>query len=552
MDWHFHCPSGASVEPDPTDSDGDGIPDNPGCPNSEILPGDDSPRICVGGCYYRTPLNDEQARSGDNSLHMGAHFDLTNAATGNTTHFRSLQSFVSAPINLALFPRRGDLELSFFHIVNLVDNNRASLADGSCADCADVQFQVDNDPDPAVDDWGFWAKLVPFQNVYDHRPHNADWEGYYCQFTPVDAGPDISAPRGIKETICFPGGAWSSCGSDVATTPADVGDCTGPGFLDPPDGVGVWVESKFNMKGLLGQRIRIRWIGASWQFDVDSRTGSYYEAGWQNSPADDGWWLDDIMITGGLESPLPPVVDRSGAAGDPTPDCPAGGFICDETMAETDHGTRPVLTAFDLDGALIDGVDVLARAGQPIRINAVDSQIPGGCTDGVVQYRFLRNGETVQDWSSKFYYADSPQRDQTYTVMIRCSSDHSCTSAAGVSLTLPVYGGDGADVAVLAAHDPGTGTTNLTWEARPQPSPMSGYDLFRGTVPPGLGSLNALYCNVPQAEPGSVIGRPDTSMPPVETAYYYVAGHRSLAPGATTILGRASDDSVRRAGFICP
>src|SRR6185369_7741807 len=167
-DWHLHCPPGVTT-----------------CPNTES-------GSCVGGCFYQTPANGRKALSVPNSLHMGAHFDLTNYQNGDTTHLRALQAFVSAPINLAIFPRAGDLELSMFHIADLIAAGRGVSSGSStqCADCADVQIQVDANPDPAVDDWGPWDKLVPFQNGYDHQmgAYSQFSPGYYCRFTPIDTG----------------------------------------------------------------------------------------------------------------------------------------------------------------------------------------------------------------------------------------------------------------------------------------------------------------------------------------------------------------------------
>ena len=286
MDWHVHCPVGSTH-----------------CPNLET-------GSCVGGCSFDTPTGGQKSHSGQNSLHMGAHFDATDNLAGDTTHFRALQGYQSAPINLALFPRPGDLELSFYHITRLMDNNGVNSAAGLCVDCADVQIQVDTDADPNVDNWGFWDKLVPFQNVYDHKPNAASvFGGYYCLFTPTDTGTAPPAPRGVHETTCFPLGAWSHCGNPRGTVSANTFDCPGPGVVDPT-GTGVWVETRFNLAAYLGQRVRLRWIGSSWEFDAFS--SSYYEVGpgWSSTFQDDGWWLDNISVTGVITSQTTPNSDN--------------------------------------------------------------------------------------------------------------------------------------------------------------------------------------------------------------------------------------------------
>ena len=96
----------------------------------------------------------------------------------------------------------------------------------------EVQVRVDRNPDPTPgsgDDWGPWDKLVPFENVYDHIPYV--WSFYsnvsYCNLTPADTGSAPPAPRGVHETMCFPLGVWSHCGS--AWGIGSTMSCPGPG-----------------------------------------------------------------------------------------------------------------------------------------------------------------------------------------------------------------------------------------------------------------------------------------------------------------------------------
>jgi Thrombospondin type 3 repeat len=532
MDWHVHCAAGA-----------------PNCPNTES-------GTCVGGCSYNTPTDGQFSRNGNNSMHMGAHFVASSYRAGDTTHFRALEGFVSAPINLTFLPVAGDLEMSFWQIARLMDNNGVigGANAGQCADCGDVQVQVDQDPDPAVDSWGFWDKLVPFQNVYDHKGQAfSAFASYYCEFTPTDTGTAPPAPRTppVHETMCFPQGLWSHCGSDisVSVTPAALNQCAGPGVLDS-QGRGVWVQSKFNLAQFLGQRIRIRWIGMSWVFD--NQSSSYYEigGGWDTTSNDDGWWIDDVSVSGVLAQPAALSVDTK----------PGPGGICQTGCNPTvgDQGTSVLLKITDPEGNLLDGVTHLALDGQTIRVSAADSTLPGGCTSGTTQYRFTKNGAVAQDWSSKAYFEDSPLTDASYTAKVRCSSDFTCTSQIGASMSLAVYTGDGQDLTLTLQRPTPASTTTLSWIARPQPASMAGYDLFRGTVPPpdtGLGTLAPFACHIAQGAIGSTISTPamvDPAVPAPGTAFYYLAGHRSLTAGAKTALGRASSGSVRIAPVACP
>jgi hypothetical protein len=267
MDWHIHCPAGT----------------------------------CTNQPGHVTPEDGPMARSGANSLHWGYHFDL-HSRDGDTTRVRQLAAFMTDPIHLTPAPQPGDLELSFFHIADMMDNYSTQFRVGEASDFGDVQIQA---LDPDAGQWGYWGKLVPFQNVYDHISYV--WSTFgtsptYCVLTPTDTGAGGYAPRGVRETLCFPNGVWSRCGH--SRDAFNTGQCIGPG-LPGATGPGLWVQSRFSLAGYLGQTVRIRWIAQSWEFDCC--TNSYYElgGGWGPQPGDEGWWIDDIRVTGALQSPAP-------------------------------------------------------------------------------------------------------------------------------------------------------------------------------------------------------------------------------------------------------
>jgi hypothetical protein len=447
MDWHLHCPQGAA-----------------NCPNVES-------GACLGGCSYNTPTGGTHALSPPNSLHMGAHFDPSSTA-GDTTHLRTLQGFMSAPINLALLPRTGDLDLSFFQIARLMDNNGVGPGNNhQCVDCGDVQIQVDQNPDPNIDSWGFWDKLVPYQNVYDHKPNAWSVFGaYYCQLTPTDTGSAPPNPFGVHETICYPLGAWSHCGSTIGTSPTTVVNCAGPGVVEP-SGVGVWVQTRFHLQNYMGQRIRIRWIAETWNFGAGVDT--YFEEGnpWNGTTADDGWWLDDIVLTGAVTQQVTPQIDTKPRTGT----CPSDP--CNEVLG--DHGTAAAFAVTDRGGAPIDGVTRVAQAGEAIRLDASASTLPGGCANGHAEYQFLKDGAVAQSWTANPFFDDSPERITHYTVLLRCTSDPACVSAVGASLDVPVRSGDGGDVLF------GVRGTSL--------DPTAGVRYFRGAC--SAGTVGA-PCNV--------------------------------------------------------
>src|SRR5439155_7933262 len=261
--------------------------------------------------------------------------------------------------------------------------------------------------------------------------------------------PPASRIPPVHETMCFTQGAWSHCGSIRGTNTATVFNCDGPGVIDTADGVGVWAKTSFSLKNYVGQRVRVRWIGASWVFDDAS--SSYFEVGpgWNTTLQDDGWWIDDIVVSGTIQTPTPPPIDNLPASSRTPPSvCPTNA--CNPALG--DHGTNVVLKVIDLDGNVLDGTTKVAVAGRSIRVSAVDSTLPGGCVGGALQFQFFKNGALVQDWTSKSFYEDAPEISASYSTQARCSSfftsaaqPNRCTSTVGASIDVPVYSGDGGE-----------------------------------------------------------------------------------------------------------
>jgi hypothetical protein len=442
MDWHIHCPAGS-------------------CPNGQ-------------GHVTPTPEG-PLAFSGQNSLHWGHHFDTT-SRSGDSVKFRQLAAFMTDPINLTPVPGVGDLELSFYHVADQMDNNTYNLPPGQANDYGDIHIQVFDANAPGGGQWGFWDRLQPYQNVYDHIAYI--WSTFgtgttYCLLTPTDTGTGGYAPRGVKETMCYPNGIWSHCGNsrDESTT-WQCGDADDQGHVGATGttGPGLWMQSKFSLANYLGQTVRIRWIAQSWEFDCCS--SSYYEVGgtWFDQPGDEGWWVDDIRITGALTAPAAPSADTqtpfSGA-------CPANG--CNNTVG--DSGFNIDLTVTDSDG------NGLIVAGEKILLSAAGTTNPGGCVGGGPQFRFFKDGtapaNVVQDWSSDPTFIDNPVADAVYRVQVRCSTafapPNGCLSnlaSAAAMESIYVCQGSGCDIVLTltntrgrcftAASPTGTNTGDLS------------------------------------------------------------------------------------------
>jgi Thrombospondin type 3 repeat len=518
MDWHIHCPPGE-------------------CPNAD---------------GHITPADGALAHSGRNSLHWGYHTDINNRLNGDTVKFRQLAAFVTEPMILTplpgccteVFPGSGDfrpdLQLSFFHIASMISNDSGVNAPpGTAFDYGDVQIHVDQG---GTQGWGTWDKLAPFENVYDHVPQI--WSDFgttttYCQLTPTDTGTAPPAPRGVHETMCWNQGVWSNCGWqwDQTTTK----ECDGPGQTGNM-GQGNWIQTKFDLGRYLGQRVQIRWIAQSWEFNPTAQSYESVGASWDNQLDDDGWWVDDIKITGLIQTQIALLVDnrppQSGA-------CPA---TCSQAVG--DHGTTAVLAVRDANA---DGV---IERGEKLTLDASASSLPGGCVGGVAQYRFVRDGQVVQDWTTNNAFVDAPIKDANYQLFVRCSADFQCTGTTGASSLARVYTGDGEDL-VLTLTNAGAGSANLSWLARPQPSSVSGYDVFRGLLTglksdTSLATLTCLRADVPQQAVGSTVQITDVPTPNVGQTFYYFVGHSANAAGGKDALGRKSDNTILVSPVSCP
>jgi hypothetical protein len=355
--------------------------------------------------------------------------------------------------------------------------------------------------------------------------------------------------------MCFPLGLWSRCGSTTATTSAGTGNCAGTGIVEP-DGKGVWLETKFNLAGFLGQRVELRWVMESWVFDGVS--SSYYEigAGWDTTTADDGWWLDDIAIVGTVTQQVTPQPDTRASAGGVCLDgslaaVPASG--CDNTVG--DGGTAVLLKVQDLDGNILDGITSTVTAGQSVRISAIDSQIVGGCANGIAEYQFFKNGELVQDWGPKTFYLDAPEANVvettagagSYGAKVRCSTDFSCTSVVGGQLNVPVYSGEGGDSffgeltsppdpSVGIQYNPGTGETTLNWW---NPGNRA-VDVYRGTIDNGTkGTLATPFYVLDNTAAGASCYLQDVAGAPTSTGSNYTSGPLNQAADPNPALGEA-------------
>ncbi len=522
MDWHIHCPAGA-------------------CPN---LPG------------HVTPDDGDFAYSGQNSLHWGHHFEI-HSRNGDSTKFRQLAAFMTDPIHLTPVPDPGDLGLSFFHVAAMMDNNSYNLPLGQANDLGDVQIQVFDGGAPGGGQWGFWDRLAPFQNTYDHTSYI--WSAFhsywtYCVLTPTDTGTGGYAPRGVKETLCYPSGIWSHCGN--ARNTLTVHQCDGPGVTGSTGG-GLWVESRFSLADYLGRTVRIRWIAESWEFDCCSQ--SYYQLGgaWSDIEEEDGWWVDDIKITGAVQYPAGQPAEHEVCNGRDD-DC--NGNVDDDIGPGTvsvvlapprlwppNHRMVDVHATVTLDG----GCPAACLSLPTIVLTAVSSDEPDDAEGG-------GDGNTVADiqeatvGGADFDLRLRAERDQPgdgrrYQLTYAATDCSGSTTVGSAAVFVPQDQNGTSEPVSVAADEFSAGTT-LTWPAIPE---AISYDVVRGNTAnlKDAGEsidLGPVACIRSGSTEPTTFGYEDAEFPLLGEAYFYLVAYDDA--WGTSGYGTASAAKPRIAG----
>jgi hypothetical protein len=344
---------------------------------------------------------------------------------------------------------------------------------GRAADRAvlQVQFAGDDNPVPALaPGLSPWIKVTGsqfLQNGYEIQP--AD-NFISCMFDPIDDGNseddwfDASDPnrRLGPSSTCFPEFVWAATG-DTDNETNDVNDfwrADGPG-LAGTFGRGTWVESVVDLSRFRGRRLRLRFLETGIN-DPDNTTWEQLFSPLNPNDCDDGWWIDDIIVTDAIDAPA--SVQADPAANDDPVAFPPCGTDCDAVVAGVD--VEPVA----------DMATPLPAPGLAIELDAGVSFPDPKCVNGVLQYAFWidENGNDVVDDPGDTLvrgFTDNPILLQappagvtTYLVQARCSSAPACidTFPRDVVVDCPTSGargGGGGIFETIIAPDKNT----LTW-----------------------------------------------------------------------------------------
>lgn len=312
-------------------------------------------------------------------------------------------------------------ELIFRHQVSFVDSRAVGANAGTTADRGVVMAQLaDGDTGDAI---GSWFKLTPYVNGYD-LVNSQQYTN--CMFDPTDDGTseddffDPTQPdrRFGPSSTCFPEPVYAWLGdTDAPFAEGNLGRATdGPG-LEGDAGLGTWVESRVALARYRGRRLRLRFLNSA----IKASNVVTHEAlfGWNPTPEDDGWFIDDVEVTDTLGVPAVVGVDDADNSGLPS-EC---GIGCQSASA--------VLEATPA---------APAAPGIPVELRG-DASFTDICPGGAYQYRFRRAGALVRGWSADPRYLDAPSRTTAYGLEFRCASAaEACTDAATLVVPVPCPG----------------------------------------------------------------------------------------------------------------
>jgi hypothetical protein len=226
---------------------------------------------------------------------------------------------------------------------------------------------------------GPWIKVEPYWNPYDQQ-NSPDI--FQCGFDPIDDGStedDFFDPTDPARTLgpsslCYPEFVYVRHGeSSSPFAPANMGRADGPG-LAGMWGLGTWIETKFDLERFRGRSVRVRFIATTLEGNAVPQGENWEDIFHINpDPGEDGWWIDDVEVSGTLTMPAVVTVDvqdNSGLSGPPA-DGDLDGF-CDP-MDNCTHAANADQQDSDDDG-LGDSCDTCPQLAY-----VIDPDVDGVC-----------------------------------------------------------------------------------------------------------------------------------------------------------------------------
>lgn len=453
----------------------------------------------AGTCDVTGTCPDESTCNGlgDSCMHMGLHVGGYAADTIHInnifyTYFRGDDldgtggGTDRSPLQIGLGRPGTDDQplLSFWHSLSIIDDRAVNVAYGNTCDAAVVHLLVDRNNDgtqqlgPPTDTTkdGWWTKGKPFygaprqqRQVIGNCAYDPDDDGNNEDDLDQDLTPNGRA-KGPSST-CFPEFIWACVGDtgqpeynpgigevepDNALCFPEVDVNDQPILRDGP-GRGRWIQSQFDLSTYKGRKIWFRFLTSHVQFGQGTWSAVLGAAVGGNR--DDGWFIDDIQISGTAAAPFALKADTKTP---PLEVC--GASLCSGLTARVTGSTYPVRndnSDNDTDGTIDEtdeGAAVTVSSDAPLRNVGLNGQNDGTgaasasvgtCINGVLQYRFWADrdndntldlpSELIRDYTENPLGTANPVCDEALKMDLRCSSapnDPACQSRASLAVTV--------------------------------------------------------------------------------------------------------------------
>ena len=536
-----------------------------------------------GTCQFNTgtctnPSPGTCTGTGTACMHMGYHVggDVQN----DTIHLDNIfYAYYRTPLQIGLGRPGTDDQpiLDWWQQVAVIDERSISnLSEPYSMDAAVVHILVDRNNDatqevgppgnPLKD--GFWEKVRPYYGAPRHQRVPAG----NCSYDPDDDGnnekdidPSLLTIGGRAtgpSSTCWPEFVWA-CVGDTQDPPynPNLGQVE-PNAICFPEvdsqenyivrrgfGPGRWVEAKVDLSKYRGRKIWFRFLTSHIQFG--SGTWSSVIGGYYGGNRDDGWYIDDVNVTGTTPTPITLLPDANAVP--PPSSCPTQ--LCGNPMAlaanfsaatnQTEHdgfdnncngvideageggyGTGKCVGGTNsgnactgnsqctgVMGAACGGAGSpfcdLVTSDAPLRNVLLNAQengshaTQGTCLNGVLQYRYwadlnnngvLDPAELVRDWSENPTATAALTSTATIRLDVRCSSVPTLCASSD-SITVPVAGVVGPFGTVTVGSDKATlGFGSRAW--------ATGYDVAYDRYNGGGATFDGDFASFSQPQGG--------------------------------------------------
>ncbi|RMF71187.1 MAG: hypothetical protein D6738_14425 [Acidobacteria bacterium] len=377
-----------------------------------------------------------------------------------------------------------------------------------------------------------------------------------CMYDPSDDGTteDMFFPNALDQgpsSTCFPGNPVDTCvgrtrdegtgfgavgntfGSycwpETGAEDTEIGEAGAINAAGGAYGPGTWVRKAFKLERFRGQKILVRFHVSPGGLPGIENTAAILGPFAGNR--DDGWFIDNVRITG-LSTDFSLAVDNSGT-NPGTCGTVAECTTVDASLAvlsfprnDRNGNPKPALYCsdqntdecdFDGDGVVDStAADVTADApGRPFVLEARFSNADK-CLGGALEFRFtdLTNGLVVRDWLTDPATLVNPTSTTTYRLEVRCSSSPTCADQVDVTINSNF----GPTVCRTADLTFAADKQTVTWAADPNAACPALFDTLRGDVP-SFGAGTCLEDN------GTDTTSTDATQPAAGAAFWYLTRH---------------------------